>query len=273
MPKRVTVTVLPSSEHPEFLTIQDAMLQIADAFALLRGEGAVGFEWKLVTATTNSPFTAVGEVIALPGAGEAIYASALLATHESYQGLSDVLDGDEPPPILDQVILKRILARNLNGIGLTRIEGDDGYSPVSVTPEIARAGLELIKAPAPPVSPKRARGTLEGFLVDAGQFRRQPALKLKERVRGRIIWCRIPEELESQFAEDTSLKDIWRNSRVRIRGWIEYSSGGKISGMTAESIQHVRPGRVSDAELFDRSFTSGLGSIEYVDRLRNGDLV
>lgn len=272
MPKRVTVTVLPSSEHPEFLTVQDAMLQIADAFALLRGEGAAGFDWKLVTASTNSPFTAVGEVIALPGAGEAMFASALLATHETYQGLSDVLDGDEPPAILDQAILKRILARNLNGIGLTRIEGGAGYAPVDVTPTVARAGLDVIKAPAPPTTPKRARGTLEGFLVDAGQYRRQPALKLKERVRGRIIWCRIPEELESQFAEDTSLKDIWRNSRVRIRGWIEYSKGGKISGMSAESIQHVRPGRIADSELFDRSFTSGLGSIEYVDKLRDGDL-
>lgn len=272
MPKRVTVTVLPSSEHPDFLTVQDAMLQIADAFALLRGEGAAGFEWKLVTASTNSPFTTVGEVIAMPGAGEAVYASALLATHETYQGLTDVLDGDEPPPILDQTILKRLFARNLNGVGITRIEGGDGYGAVSLTPANSRAGLEAIKSPPPPLTPKRSRGTLEGFLVDAGQYRKQPALKLKERVRGRIIWCRIPKELESQFAEETSLRDIWRNSRVRIRGWIEYSSGGKISGMSAEQITHVHPGRVSDSELFDRSFTSGLGSVRYVDRLRDGDL-
>lgn len=272
MPRRIKITVKPSSDHPDFLTVHDAMLQIADAFELLRGENAAGYDWKLVTASTNSPFTAVGEIVTLPGAGPAIFASADLATFEAYQGLSDALDGDEAPQ-LDSVVLKRFLARNLNGVGLTSIEPeDDGFVSLSVTPTSARLGLEALKAAVPAVSPKRSRGTLEGYLVDAGQFRRQPALKLKERVRGRIIWCRIPEDLQNQFAAETSLRDIWQNARVRIRGWIEYSSGGKVSGMTAEKIVHVRPGPISDSELFDRSFASGFDSTDYTDRLRDGDI-
>lgn len=273
MPRRIRITVKPSSDHPDFLTVHDAMLQIADAFELLRGESAVGYDWKLVAASTNSPFTAVGEIVPLNGAGPAIFAAADLATYEAYQGLSDALDGDEAPQ-LDGNVLKRFLARNLNGVGLTSIEPEDGgLASLDVTPSSARLGLEALKAPAPAVSPKRSRGTLEGYLVDAGQFRRQPALKLKERVRGRIIWCRIPEDLQNQFAAQTSLRDVWQSARVRIRGWIEYTSGGKISGMTAEKIVHVRPGPVKDSELFDRSFTSGDDAISYIDRFRDGDIV
>lgn len=272
MPRRIKITVKPSSDHPDFLTVHDAMLQIADAFELLRGENATGYDWKLVAASTNSPFTATGEIVTLPGAGPAIFASADLATFEAYQGLSDALDGDEAPQ-LDSIVLKRFLARNLNGVGLTSIEPEDEeFASLNVTPTSARLGLEALKAAVPAVSPKRARGTLEGYLVDAGQFRRQPALKLKERVRGRIIWCRIPEDLQNQFAAETSLRDVWQNARVRIRGWIEYSNGGKVSGMTAEKIVHVRPGSVSDSELFDRSFARGLDSTDYTDRFRDGDL-
>lgn len=273
MPQRIKVTVLPSAEHPEFLTIEDAMLQIADAFALLKGEGGPGFDWRLVTASTNSPFEAVGEIVALPGAGEAVLATAALATHEAYQGLSDVLDGDEPPPVLESALLRRFLARNLNGVGLTKIEPvGEAYAPLSVTPSAAAAALVALQAPLPPVSPRRARGTIEGFLVDAGQYYRQPALKLKERLRGRVIWCRIPPELEARFAEGTSLRDIWQNSRVRIRGWIEYTAHGKLAGMTAETITHVHASEVPDRDLFDQSFTSGLASVDYIDRLRDGDL-
>jgi hypothetical protein len=272
VPRRIKITVKPSSDHPDFLTVHDAMLQIADAFELLRGDGAVGYDWKLVTASTNSPFTAVGEIVPLAGAGPAIFASADLATYEAYQGLSDALDGDEAPQ-LDSVVLKRFLARNLNGVGLTAIEAEgDGFTALNVTPTSARLGLEALKAEVPAISPKRSRGTLEGYLVDAGQFRRQPALKLKERVRGRIIWCRIPEDLQNQFAAETSLRDVWQNARVRIRGWIEYSTGGKVSGMMAEKIVHVRPGPVDDRELFDRSFTGGVDAVSYTDRVRGGDI-
>lgn len=249
------------------------MFQIADAFALLKGEGVAGFDWRLVTASTNSPFEAVGEIVAMPGASEAVLAHAALTTHEAYQGLSDVLDGDEPPPVLESALLKRFLARNLNGVGLTKIEPvGEAYAPLNVTPQVATDALKAIQAPLPPISPRRARGTIEGFLVDAGQYYRQPALKLKERLRGRIIWCVIPPELEPRFAKDTSLRDVWQNSRVRIRGWIEYSAHGKLARVIAETISHVRPGEVSDRDLFDQSFTSGLGSVEYIDRLRDGDL-
>jgi hypothetical protein len=269
--KRASITVLPSSEHPDYLTVHDAMLQIADVFALLKGESGDDVDWRLVSATTNSPFTAVGEIISKANAPGVVMALAELKAEEAYQALTDVLAGDEPSGDIDAAILKRVLARNLNGVGLTNIEFDD-RPPLSITPTAASAGLEAYKSPGLQPAPKRVRGSLEGELVDAGTFKRQPALKLKERAHGRIFWCRIPEERKAEFAEATSLDDVWRNARVRLRGWIEYSKRGEISGMSAEAIQHVRFRDVHMRELRDPDFTDGLDAVTYVDRLRDGDL-
>ncbi|MFL5297367.1 MAG: hypothetical protein ACJ798_13380 [Phenylobacterium sp.] len=270
MTKRATITVLPSAEHPDYLTVQDAMLQIADLFALMRAGD--GVDWKLVSATTNSPFTAVGEIVGPPEAPAALIAAASLAAQEAYQGLTDVLAGEQPGGDMDYAVLRRVLARNLNGIGITKIELDDDPAPVSITPADAQRGIEAISSPIAAVAPRRVRGSLEGELIDAGHFRRQPALKLRERSRGRFLWCRIPAELEDEFAGATSLSDVWKNARVRVRGWIEYSRRGEIAGMTAERIQHVRAKRLTFGQIHDRDFTEGLDAMTYLDRLREGDL-
>jgi hypothetical protein len=68
------------------------------------------------------------------------------------------------------------------------------------------------------------------------------------------------------------LNDVWKNARVRLRGWIEYSKRGEISGMSAESIQHVQARAVRLSELHDPDFTEGLDSVTYLDRLRDGEL-
>lgn len=267
---RATITVLPSAEHPEYLTVHDAMMQIADAFALLKG-ASDQFDWRLVSASTNSPFHATGEIIAT-GAPDGLLAAAELVTEEAYQALADVLAGDEPSGDIDQPILRRFLARNLNGVGLTKIEMPGRGDPLDVTPETATAGLAAIKAPAPPVAPRRVRGSLEGELIDAGHYRKQPALKVRDRVRGRILWCRIPEGLQAQFADATSLTDVWKNSRVRLRGWIEYSKSGRVSGMTAETIKKVVPRGVRGPDIVDPSFSGGLDAVTYLDKLRDGEL-
>ena len=246
------------------------MLQIADLFALLKGDSGEDVDRRLASASTNSPFTAVGEIVARANSANAILAAAELAADEAYQALTDVLAGDEPSGDVDVAILKRLLARNLNGIGKTTISFED-RQPLSITPDRAEAGLEVYKAQEQP-APKRVRGSIEGELIDAGTFRKQPALKLKERARGRIVWCRIPDERKGEFAKATSLDDVWVNARVRLRGWIEYSRSGKISGMTAETIHKVIPRGLNGSEIVDPTFTGGIDAVSYLDRLRDGDL-
>jgi hypothetical protein len=253
------------------MSIRDAMAQVADAFALLRGDVGEEFDWKLLSATTNSPLTAVGEFGSISPVPAALLMGAELRADESYQAITDVLAGEEPATDVDLPTLKRVLARNLNGIGLTTIVFGD-KPEIAITPGAATSALEVFKPHDTPAAPRRVRGTLEGDLVDAGTFRKQPALKLRERSRGRILWCRIPHEQEAQFAEATSLNDVWRNARVRLRGWIEYSKRGEISGMSAERIQHVKTRDVRLSEVLDAEFTGGLDAVTYLDRLRDGEL-
>lgn len=248
------------------------MFQIADAFALLKGDSGDDFDWRLVSATTNSPLTTVGEFAAVsPGAPAALLAAAQLAVEESYQALTDVLAGEEPTVDFDPKVLKRLLARNLNGVGLTKI-AFEGRAEINITPSAAISALEVFKPHELPPAPKRVRGSLEGELVDAGTHRKQPALKLRERSRGRILWCHIPEESKDDFAAAASLDDVWKNARVRLRGWIEYSKRGEISGMRAEGIQFVKTRDVQIAELHDPEFTGGVDSVAYIDRLRDGEV-
>ena len=271
MSKRTSITVLPSPEHPDYLTVHDAMSQIADVFALLKGDAGDEVDWRLVSASTNSPFTAVGEIVARVNTPGVVMAIADLAVDEAYQALTDILSGDEPSGEVDTTILKRLLARNLNGVGMTVIDIED-HPTLNITPTSATVGLDIYKPHGLQHAPKRVRGSLEGELIDAGTFRKQLALKLKERAKGRIFWCRIPDERKAEFAEATTLDDVWKNARVRLRGWIEYSRKGEIQGMSAEAIQHVRVRDVHMRELRDPDFTDGLDAVTYVERLRDGDL-
>jgi hypothetical protein len=268
--RKVTITVLPSAEHPNYINAEDALLQIADALNLLRG-GNDDVEWKLITASKNSPFTATAEAVPAHGAPDGAIASAVLASDEFYQGLTDIQSGDAPNVDIDMQPLRKLLLRNTNGIGLTKIQFDDGRD-FDITPTFASFALDVIRPKEVVTAPRRVRGSLEGVLVDAGHHKRRPALKLVERTKNRIMWCVIPNELQAQFARETSLQDIWHNSRVRLRGWIEYSRSGKISGMVAETITHVKPREVRDEEWLDRDFTGGLDAKTYLDKLQEGDL-
>jgi hypothetical protein len=208
----------------------------------------------------------------VPSGPVPVPAAAQLAVDEAYQGLVDVMSGEQPTGDLDIPILRRLLGRNLNGVGLTTIEVDD-QPRVQITPFFAEAGLRVVAPSAPPITiPRRVRGSLEGELIDAGHHYRQPALKLRERQHGRIIWCRVQENVRDQFARDTTLNDVWKYARVRLRGWIEYSPRGVITGMSAERIQKVIVKEVSLGDLYDPEFTGGVDSVTYIDRLRDGDL-
>ncbi len=271
MTTKVEITIRPSAEHPDYLTIHDAMQQVLDVFVALRGGITEEFDWRLVSATTNSPLTIVGEFFPTQDFPPAVIASASHMVVGAYQALEDALAGDEPVGDIDLHVVKRLLARNLNGIGLTEIRME-GQPLVAINPERAHRALDVFKAAGLASAPKRVRGSLEGELVYAGSYRKQPALRLRERTKGRILWCRIPEEYEGRFAEATSLDDVWRDARVRLRGWIEYSRSGEIAGMSAEGIQRIKPRDISPTALRDPGFTEGLESVNYLDKLRDGDL-
>src|SRR5689334_19686550 len=103
------------------------MRQVLDIFLLLQDD-ASPVQWKLIHATTNSPFQLQGEAVgAIPGVDVSVVArheKAVLSralkqmSHGRYP--EDWADSPEKVPIA-----KRLLARNVNGIGATTVEFDD----------------------------------------------------------------------------------------------------------------------------------------------------
>jgi hypothetical protein len=67
--ERVSITVESSLEHGGDLTVQDAMRQVLDFFDVVASaandDARSGISWRLVSATTNSPYTAIAEAVSI----------------------------------------------------------------------------------------------------------------------------------------------------------------------------------------------------------------
>ena len=61
MAERMTVVVVPQNADGDGLTVGDAMRQVLDIFDLLSASNESEIVWRLVEATTNSPFKVIGE--------------------------------------------------------------------------------------------------------------------------------------------------------------------------------------------------------------------
>jgi hypothetical protein len=143
VPERITITVRASGAHPDVLTIQDAMRQVLDVFEML---GTMpGVEWKLVSASTNSPFLIVGEAVSLePSVDVSVVARA--QKQALAKNLRDISSGTPPSdPAFPTKIAKRALARNLNGVGTTEIDLQQG-EPITFTPLIAKEAIHTLQS-------------------------------------------------------------------------------------------------------------------------------
>lgn len=267
MPRKVTVTVRPSAAHPDYLTISDAMLQIADAFTVLKGGEGSPVEWRLLEASTHSPpmhataewaCTELGDV-----AGAGLIERAIIE-------LAGALNGDElaePDPVLE-----RLLKRNLNGVGVTSIEFDDERPSLEITATVATVALAAINSGPFAAPPHRVRGSIEGELAEIGTFRSQPAVRIKTRNGGRAIWCKLTKELAYRFDDKVTFDDVWAGKRVRLRGWLSYRHDGNVHVIDAEKIELVTVAEVKTDSLLDADFTGGLDPRTYLERLRDGTL-
>lgn len=283
MSKRLKIIVRASRTHPDLLTIQDAMQQVLDLFDLASAEDeyATDVVWNLVSATTNTPLTVVAEAVSVKeGVDAAIVAierKRRLAT-----GLSDVSEGRMPSGWTQPNtwgIAQKIFRRSLNGVGTTDIIFDDeDEKPLVITPRVAKTAIAVLEPPAalmevvPDETLQREEmGTVEGVLLDCGHDYNQPAIKIKERLTGREVWCRVSEELRDKIAKETNFNDVWQHRRVRVRGRILYRDS-QIVRIFVQDVEPVSTRRVDLDEIRDEDFTSGLPIAEYLEKLREGEI-
>ena len=86
------------------------------------------FEWKLEKASTDSPFTVVAVAQAVDPAVDISVAVSRVKSDVAH-GLKSLMTRGQPPRWMTQgsfAVAKSIFARNLNGIGETDIDFDEG---------------------------------------------------------------------------------------------------------------------------------------------------
>lgn len=272
MPERITITIRPSGSHPDVLTIDDAMRQVLDIFQLI--ESLPGLEWKLVRATTNTPLQVQGEAVSFePSVDVTVVARA--QKQKLARNLREIARGEMPvDPDFNIAVAKRFLSRNLNGVGSTEIDLEIG-EPIAVTPSVAQIAIDSLNKKEgglfdAPVAREEV-GSVEGLLSDVGTHYNIPAVKITDH-HGRDIWCRLSQELQEEFQNKATYKDVWQHRRVIVRGRIRYGKDGETLYVLANDIRRIDSRDIPLEAIRDPSFTGGLPIGEYLDRFRDGTL-
>jgi hypothetical protein len=280
MTEKLTIVVDASQKHPDQMTVQDVFQHVIELFQLVDEsdpESMGQVKWRLLSASMNSPFTVIAE--AVPVNPNVVIEAVALRQKEAFSRNYSALKQGHIPPAWSghraRDTVSKVLARNRNGIGLTKIE-DVGEGPIVITKDDADVvslaispALEQL-ASAEHKKTKQQIGSIEGILRQVGTYYGQPAIQLQERKTHEAIWCVVPAEFQHEVSEETSVEDVWKGSRVRARGKIFYGGDGRVSRVEATSVRRVQGQAVSDGALVDSDFTGGLTAAEYLERLRDG---
>ena len=282
MAERLRIVIGAPTAHPDFLTVHDAMNQILDHFALASADDPESKEvgWKLAAISMQSPVTVEGEAISLTK-GVNVDLIARRQIDRLSRGLQEIRQGRVPKEWThgeSGKIVERILARNKNGIGKTEVYLRDDPAPIDITPQIAEKAIEEIekqKRPASFFGEDRSRdefGLLDGYLIAVGAYHNLPAIQIVDRLTEDEIWCRVPEDVRDKIAESADFNDVWKRSRVLVKGLIRYDQSGKIISVFNSEVCLVSAKQVSVDDIRDTGFTSGLRPSQYLEKLREGGL-
>ena len=285
MAEFVTITVHPSVQEGESLTVHDAMQQVLDVINLLEqaADAAVTdgpkIVWRLHSATTNSPFSVRAEGASSdPSVSVAI--RAIQAKRVVARSLA-ALTTDEPPPAWMNTpalkTAKRVADRNLNGIGKTEIDSEGDAERITLVPYNARTASNgiaraLLEEGLLEVDQSHTEyGSAEGVVLAATTYYRHPAIYLKERLSGDRVICVFTSEAAQEAGSKNSLDVVWGGKRILVHGALHYDSDGQIVRIDVNDFQEITVQFVDLNEMRALDITRGLSPNAYLDMLREND--
>lgn len=280
MSEKLTVRVDASKEHPENLTVQDAFTHVLELFQLVDDSDPANHGnvvWRLVSVSMNSPLTVTAE--AVPARyGMQIEDIAKKQIRAFATNYSELRRGAIPRAWSEaepRKLVNRMLARSQNGIGRTTIDSGllSEIGPIEITADDAAKVVAAVSAQALPTNKTKEQiGSIEGQLVLVHQHYGQPAIQIIERKTKELIWCVVPAAFQHEISESTTVEDVWRGSRVIVKGKILYGSDGKISRVIASSVRRFGTATVLEETIADTEFTGGRSVSEYLEKFRDGTL-
>ena len=153
-PETVSITIYPSTAESADLTVADAMQQVLDAFELLSksqlgrtGEPKSKVIWRLEKASTNSPLTIEASASSYDPAIN-LDVEARQAKIAFFEGVNGLLAAKKKPDWMDkdaETTVRRLFARNLNGIGRTDFVFEEGAAPVIVDHRTAARAVNFLE--------------------------------------------------------------------------------------------------------------------------------
>lgn len=288
MSERLIVLIDAPANSPQGLRVEDAFEQLLDLFDLAKASSEPAqqdFEWRLVSVSMNSPLSVVAEAVSIrPGVN--VDAAARDQKRHFAENLKTLKRGQVPVAWSHSV--RRGTARDLSErmktrVGRTEIilPDQDGKKktqekielelPPSLDLELTIQIVEPTQLP-PPVKPKEQIGSIEGHFVDVTTYHGKPALQLRERRSGRVVWCMINEENQQKIADEADFNDVWSGRRISVSGRLQYDATGKLSKVYATNIRVIPGSEVDPALIKDEDFTGGMTAAEYLEKFREGNL-
>lgn len=284
MSKSLSITVHPSSLGGDYLTVSDAMRQVLDVVeALERAEGGGDSErrivWRLTEAHTNSPpFTVTASAFSTdPVVSVDIEATRVAALFA--EGINDLLRGADPDSIDADMAapIRRVLKRNLNGVGQTQItiEGTPTLTVVPATAQIALSALDRLSNAEREASVALRRteyGAVEGEVIGLIRWNDKPALTLIERLSGEKVTCVLSPKLAEELGPTHKWSEAWESGRVLIAGALHYGDDGALKRVNAESLIGLPFTDIRLADLRDVDLLRGRSVGEHIKLLRGGEV-
>ena len=279
----VTIIVRPSAARPELLSVKDALGQVSDFFDILTpdDQSGGGLVWRLSIASANSPLTVVGQAASSDQTVD-VTMLARLAKQAVAEQLRSLAAGRRPIRSISkrrQTIYRRIMLRNINGIGQTDAIFDGPESAIFITPDSAQLAIEALSREESAFDDllleDRGReeiGSIEGHLLEVGTNYNKPAILVRERKSGAEVWCLVDAGLKERISKESSFEDVWDHKRVIVRGRISFNKQGAIVRVLATKVTRVVPRQITPHDIKDPDFTGGLTAVDYLERLREGGL-
>jgi hypothetical protein len=263
--------------------VDDFLDQVRDYFEILDGveqaladDGSNAIEWRIVSATTNSPIELEARPYPLNFAVN-IDQRAERVIREAAFGMNQLRSRRERPTFFTDKVLARaekLFERVMNGLETTVVDFGADLPKLEITASVAReAAANTRSILRPPERSYREQGSIEGTARTIDRDGRgHLILWIRNGLTGEDIKCLVTGDAEAEIG-DHQIRDVWRNRRVQVYGLLHYKGPGRISQIDAIKVRFLRersdlPG-VDD--IVDRNFTGGLLSEDYLADLRDGE--
>jgi hypothetical protein len=283
--EKLVIVIHPSADEQSPVLALDALEQGADLLRLLEAVSRYlapsdrAVSWRLLRASTNSPLTlevGVDEDTHLTDVDEFLKAARDGLT----SGLREIAEaGSLPSWLYDDLrpVVRNVFSRTQESLGAVEIGNGNGKR-FTIDHQIAeKATIALDSIPSITtdvgVTERAVWGELEGTIVAVATWYGRPAFRIWSRQLVKPIPCIVPPDLVEAYGGEHTIKDVWTNKRVAVRGRIIYRRES-VARILATDVRDVPRGAPLDIDLIrDPDFTSGLDPVEYLRRFYEGELI